>query len=100
MIINMRIRHDDCCFCEYRFNECTVTRPKNYGCKYFKKDIDIVKEFNCYNCVRSRGPGYPSLDKKCLKCTSNNHYRNLPAGERDFYERRIYNEERFVETFR
>ena len=68
--------------------------------KYFKKDIDIVKEFNCYNCVRSRGPGYPSLDKKCLKCTSNNHYRNLPAGERDFYERRIYNEERFVETFR
>ena len=96
----MRIRHDDCCFCEYRFNECTVARPKNYGCKYFKKDIDIVKEFNCCNCVRSRGPGYPSLDKKCLKCTSNNHYRNLPAGERDFYERRIYNEEKFVETFR
>jgi hypothetical protein len=42
--------------------------------------------------VRSRGPGYPSSDKKCLKCTSNVHYKGLPAGVADFYERRPVSE--------
>lgn len=88
----MRIRHDDCYFCTHRFSECSIARPKDWECKSFEKDVDIVKEFNCYGCMRSRGPGYPSTDKKCLKCTSNNHYKGLPAGERDFYERRIDNE--------
>lgn len=84
----MKIRHDDCYFCKKRFDLCTIARPREWACKFFEKDIDIEKEFNCYNCVRSRGPGYPSSDKKCLKCTSNVHYKGLPAGIADFYERR------------
>ena len=85
----MSIRQDDCYFCEKRFDLCTIARPKDMKCEGFTQDPNIIERFNCRGCVRATSTGYPSTDTHCLKCTSNVHYKGMPAGVADFYERRI-----------